>query len=359
MKIYNLRGGEDLRKKHVMFIAIGILFITISAVSVKAEEDYLYEEEYYDDEYYYDEYDTDEYSEDYAEKEYTSVSQLMDVVPTWSPEYIETYITNIRQIDLGDLPDKMNDILERCNNFQDLISIKKDTEIFGGEYYAKTKEDGSLYYFGEMKNGRPDGVGEIYEVYTLNMNRSLVRTKYRGEFKKGRFSGFGILYEDKELEDDVENELYDIEDEDIAQEALDKYFTPVVYIGEFSKNQPNGNGANFVYPEITKLLDLFIWGAKMEDLDILCDDILITSGEFKDGNPNGDVKIYYCGSVIYEGTMKDGNIDGKGKIYYPESDQLKYEGELKENQYHGKGTEYSEDGEVLYSGKWKNGDYDS
>ena len=37
--------------------------------------------------------------------------------------------------------------------------------------------------------------------------------------------------------------------------------------------------------------------------------------------------------------------------------QIQYEGEFKNGTAHGKGAYYSENGELIYSGQWKNGDY--
>lgn len=37
--------------------------------------------------------------------------------------------------------------------------------------------------------------------------------------------------------------------------------------------------------------------------------------------------------------------------------RLMHEGEFKNGKYHGKGTLYDEDGNKVYSGRWKNGDY--
>ena len=69
--------------------------------------------------------------------------------------------------------------------------------------------------------------------------------------------------------------------------------------------------------------------------------------------------MYVNGKLLYDGEMKNDQPNGKGKLYYPNSDILKYEGSFKNGEYNGKGTEYSEEGKEIYSGKWKNGDYDS
>lgn len=61
----------------------------------------------------------------------------------------------------------------------------------------------------------------------------------------------------------------------------------------------------------------------------------IDTGEFKDDRPDGKVCQYCGGSLCYDGGMKDGEKSGDGK-----------------------GTMYAEDGSELYSGRWRDGDYD-
>ncbi|WP_330546511.1 hypothetical protein [Roseburia sp. 831b] len=86
-------------------------------------------------------------------------------------------------------------------------------------------------------------------------------------------------------------------------------------------------------------------------------EISITVGKFKGGFPNGKVKQYEYGKLLYDGQEKKGEYDGKGKLYYSLSDNLRYKGKFTKGKYNGKGTEYDEDGNKLYSGKWSMGDY--
>ena len=72
---------------------------------------------------------------------------------------------------------------------------------------------------------------------------------------------------------------------------------------------------------------------------------------------NGNIQEYLNGFLLYDGEIKNDMYDGKGTLYYNESDQVKYRGKFKDNLYDGKGTLYDESGEVIYNGKWKNGDY--
>ena len=55
--------------------------------------------------------------------------------------------------------------------------------------------------------------------------------------------------------------------------------------------------------------------------------------------------------------MKNDKRDGRGTQYQSGSTAVLYEGEFKNDAYHGRGILYDENGQVVYSGKWKNGDY--
>ena len=54
--------------------------------------------------------------------------------------------------------------------------------------------------------------------------------------------------------------------------------------------------------------------------------------------------------------MKNGKYDGKGIEYYFGTTKIKYKGEFDDDVYHGNGTLYDEEGNIIYKGKFKNGD---
>ena len=166
----------------------------------------------------------------------------------------------------------------------------------------------------------------------------------------------------------LDKKIYDQYDGDIQQIILE-FANPVEYIGKFKGGEYDGKGIEFNY-DIAEYLEGIDWydssytdnlsEEENQKLNTIFDgtkEILITEGEFKNGKSDGKVKQYEYGYLLYDGEMKKGQYDGKGRLYYPLSTDLKYKGTFKKGEYNGKGTEYDENGNKIYSGKWSMGDY--
>lgn len=101
-------------------------------------------------------------------------------------------------------------------------------------------------------------------------------------------------------------------------------------------------------------------------------------GEFRDGKPHGQGTMSYPGSNKYVGEWRNGRRDGEGTMWYPIGHQYvgewrdnrrngqgtlsypdgrKYVGEWKNGKRNGQGIEYGQDGSVLRSGVWKDGNF--
>lgn len=84
--------------------------------------------------------------------------------------------------------------------------------------------------------------------------------------------------------------------------------------------------------------------------------IPFTYENFEKDTLNGHGTDYGPYGVIFDGEYKD-NRYLKGKEYNA-NNILTYDGEFnKKGHYEGKGTQYDENGNVVYSGNWKDGDY--
>ena len=128
----------------------------------------------------------------------------------------------------------------------------------------------------------------------------------------------------------------------------------VVYEGMFHKGERDGLGNSFS-TSIANTVDYSTDPQTAMDRGLT---YWIDTGEFKDDQMDGAVRQYCAGYLYYDGEMKDGERSGDGKEYYMGSTQLRYEGEFDHDTYDGKGTMYAEDGSEIYSGKWRDGDYD-
>ena len=298
------------------------------------------------------------WEEDDMLEEYVSFEDLIDMTPTWSEEYLMKYLEE-KGPDLGKWVKKTKEIQKKCAKLENRVFLKENAKIFGENYYSMTKEASDICYWGDIKDGRPHGLGIIGRWFEDEFygEMSIFQVEYMGEFEKGVYSGEGIQYEGGELNDEEISVLRDLENPDNGQELFDKFCNPLVHMGEFKNGKWNGEGVTFIYPSNIELLGYIHYGMSLSELPNLNDDLIIVQGNFKNGEEKINGKIYYIDKLSYEGEMKENLPHGKGKLYYFETGKLKYEGEFKDGLYDGRGTEYTEDGKISYEGQWQQGDY--
>lgn len=101
------------------------------------------------------------------------------------------------------------------------------------------------------------------------------------------------------------------------------------YVGEFRDGKPHGQGA-MSYPGSNKYV-----------------------GEWRNGKRDGEGTMWYPIGHQYAGEWRDNRRNGQGTMSYP--DGRKYVGGWKNGKRSGQGTEYGQDGSILRSGAWKDG----
>lgn len=233
--------------------------------------------------------------------------------PVGSTKYVIWCMKKQGVSDLNKFAKMAEEYLEIAEKQDDEKDLKTVPNIFG-YYYTLTSESSDYIYSGGLKDNRPSGFGVL---------KSWVGTiKYCGNFDDGRYDGMGVLY-----------------DEGIS------------YIGDFSNGQKDGEGVSFIYPQPGAT------ASTLQNIVNESNDMGMALGEHKNGKISGDVKLYISGVLRYEGKMKNGQMNGKGTLYFPDGRQIKYKGEWKKGKYDGKGKLYDENGNLIYSGKWDNGDY--
>ena len=180
---------------------------------------------------------------------------------------------------------------------------------------------------------------------------------YIGTFEDGKFNGYGLMFAEPSSDDT--NVLYNLSTRGIGDATFQNFnYASVNYVsfeGEFEDGMPNGEGNNFYCSLYYTALANELMGKN----NLTLDDIgyQITVGEFKDGEANGDVRVYRSGILNYDGEMRNNKREGKGIQYQDRSTSVLYEGEFKNDQYNGSGILYDENGQIVYDGKWKNGDF--
>lgn len=223
--------------------------------------------------------------------------------------------------------------------------------------YKQTMSSSTYKYYGEMKNGLPQGQGCVMgyaSSYGVYMPIEL------GNFKNGQLDGYVIKFAGSRILSEG-NYKKGVEDGDYIE-----YTNGLNNLADFAYGETNlielyGMGSTEVIEE--QYCD-FIDERKrsvgsMETL-ILADTPLMPvyisgTGKYKDGKTVGKWMFYfYDGTVRSEIKMDSNGKTGKATIYYPDG-TMQYTGEIKAGEYHGKGTLYREDGSVEYKGKFKNG----
>jgi hypothetical protein len=166
-------------------------------------------------------------------------------------------------------------------------------------------QEGNIYrYYGEIKNGMPDGRGTVVMLYDwtdkekpkLPLNdRTKGELIYEGAFKNGLRDGEGKLYEDNTL----------------------------IYEGAFVRGLREGKGKAYK-------------------------DNTVYEGPFVKDVKEGEGKIYDAyRTLIFEGTFRNDKKNGYGK-QYNKYGKLQYEGEFRNDMRHGYGRLYHEDGITSY-----------
>lgn len=282
-------------------------------------------------------------STDYSVSENSNESSSPDVFVT-DPEYIKWYADE-KGIKLHHW-NTMKSFLKKLEKLttdmdtKDLIMLTLEDGGFKEDYLKQSLYNIKYAYVGELKDNKPHGIGLV-----VTLDGWLV---YCGEFSEGRYSGFGM-----EFMEPFESDILAVEKQ-YGSDSFDFYcnrINPILYFGEFENNKRQGKGNTFVFSSITTEFD--------PELYPLSRDIDITVGEFKKDELCGKYKVYADGYLYREANIEQTFFTRKGKViqYFPKSTNIQYTGETKNGRAHGKGTLYDEYGEVIYSGKWKNGNY--
>ena len=203
-------------------------------------------------------------------------------------------------------------------------SLKLDLE-YGEKKYNNDK------YQGDLKNGKPEGFGR----YTWENNKC-----YIGQWKNGKKEGKGAKFnikfiKNKENEEEEYTMTYEGEFVNDKYDGKGKYIwkNGEYYIGEWSKGERNGKGADYYK-----------------------DDKIRYEGDFLNGKYHGNGKYILENGEYYIGQFLNGERNGEGKLFY-NNDNIKYDGEFLNDNLEGEGTYYYKNGEY-YVGHWKGGKKD-
>lgn len=217
------------------------------------------------------------------------------------------------------------------------------------DQYKQTLGAGDFLYYGDMKDGKPDGKGVLLE-YASVLNATI--PVLLGEFKDGQLDGYVIRISALTVPEVASEGFYSKGERDgdytgysdglMNREYLNCYPGILDAFEEYLRGELYNAG----YDEI-------VWDVPLMPVYVQ------EQGTYNKGKITGKwTGYFYDGTVAAEIKMDRNGKTGKGKIYYSNG-QVKYDGELRNMQYDGKGALYREDGSLEYKGKFKNGQIDA
>lgn len=249
--------------------------------------------------------------------------------------YLENYFYNRPILDLNLPASYFGELKNGLPDGKGKLFDAKGDLIYEGEFYG-----GKVHGAGKLFTSKNTGIvhykdGSYFEGKFEFINNMLEgkgklfhpngRLEYEGDFSRGIKHGIGILYRENSFR-------YEGEFKNGLLHGKGKIIDPsgkIIHEGEFSGGLPNGFGVSYC-PN----------GAKYE-------------GEFKNGHPHGKIKLFTsAGELQFEGLYKNGKqISGK--------ETLKrgwiYEGEYQDDKKHGKGKLMHSSGKITYEGDFKSG----
>ena len=209
-------------------------------------------------------------------------------------------------------------------------------------------------YKGEILNGKPHGVGILYngdpnwdkknEVYFFS-----ARSRYIGEWKDGKVNGLGAFTHfdgSKKTGIFKQGKDWDTTWYGSLGNIIKSYSKGMIVLKKKYKGILFGqnSGGKFTWFQTSNNLT----NGKYE-------------GDIENGKPNGLGEVIFKNGDKYEGKWNKGKLNGQGT--YQSSDATRYTGEWKDGLYHGTGTlTYSDGlrivGEFKEGGDWNTKWYD-
>ena len=164
------------------------------------------------------------------------------------------------------------------------------------------------------------------------------------------------LAEQKRREEEAQklNEQKGIEKQKIIQKRGDLEFDDGYYIGETKDGLMHGHGTRYWDYDDKKWEGYWQNGEASGHVVVTFGDFVVYDGQMEHGLPNGQgVYTDIDNGQRYEGSFVDFKREGEGVLYTENGDKI-YDGEWKNNKYHGYG-QYFLRGQCRYEGNWENG----
>lgn len=194
--------------------------------------------------------------------------------------------------------DKLSDWLDTQGTFPEpTVYMRAKGSLFSDVLqFMETDSVGADYrYQGELDGEYPDGYGILCKNKNIQGHPEIV---YIGNFKNGYFDGYGLLFAEPDSGEDF---LFYLGEH---KELLYAFLNYVKIEGNFKEGQAQGRANQFLTIPAADLATSYY---ENRQEDFTADDVnyAIATDKFKDGEPNGQGKIYIEGELSYEGKLED------------------------------------------------------
>lgn len=228
-------------------------------------------------------------------------------------EFYQRYFVNEYCKDANNFTKEYQEFLEKVGTRQFKMQIVRPENSL---FYKKvtwniadrddSNPDAPKYrYLGEIKDGKPHGVGMIYR--TLEGETVLCKV-YGGNFKDGRYDGYGFLYADFGIKySKIKNSVYAYIVDRAPSRVMEVLGDSNQQAAEKKKKHVEANTAigKVKIPEVPHLFSYqkrseFVPSGRLNALRLMINNSIAYEGNFKNGLPNGKGNLYY--SFIARGT---------------------------------------------------------
>ena len=232
---------------------------------------------------------------------------------TVTSEFYQRYFVNEYCKDANNFTKEYQEFLEKVGTRQFKMQIVRPENSL---FYKKvtwniadrddSNPDAPKYrYLGEIKDGKPHGVGMIYR--TLEGETVLCKV-YGGNFKDGRYDGYGFLYADYGIfYSKIKNSVYAYIMDRAPSRVMEVLGDSNQQAAEKKKKHVEANTAigKVNIPEVPHLFSYqkrseFVPAGRLNALRLMINNSIAYEGNFKNGLPNGKGNLYY--SFIARGT---------------------------------------------------------
>ena len=252
-------------------------------------------------------------------------------------EFYQRYFVNEYCKEANNFTKEYQEFLEKVGTKQFKMQIVRPESYL---FYKKvtwniadrddSNPDAARYrYLGEIKDGKPHGVGMIYRA--LEGEKVLCKV-YGGNFKDGRYDGYGFLYADYGIfYSKIKNSVYAYIMDRAPSRVMEVLGDANQQAAEKKKKHVEANTAigKVNIPKVPQILGNqkryeFVPAGRLNALRLMINNSIAYEGNFKNGLPNGKGNLYY--SFIARGT------DPKAiEAWYLKQDIAECEKRLKNN----------------------------